>query len=51
MLDQIVLPGGFDQLMFVFMHGPMLDKYLEERYGDGFRAYAKKTKKLIPFVY
>jgi protein-S-isoprenylcysteine O-methyltransferase Ste14 len=38
-------------LMFIFMHIPMLDKYLEERYGDDFRAYAKKTKKLIPCIY
>ena len=30
---------------------PSLDKYLESKYGDSFRAYAGRTKKLIPFVY
>jgi protein-S-isoprenylcysteine O-methyltransferase Ste14 len=38
-------------VMFVFMHIPMLDKYLAERYGEQFDAYAARTKKLIPFVY
>lgn len=36
---------------FVFYHIPALDAYLEDRYGDAFRDYAKRTKKLIPFVY
>ncbi len=38
-------------LLFIYMHIPGLDAYLEERYGDEFRAYAKSTRKLIPFVY
>ncbi len=37
--------------MFVFMHIPALDAYLDKRYGEEFRAYAATTKKLIPFVY
>lgn len=36
---------------FVFMHIPALDVYLAQRYGDGFRAYAAKTAKFIPFIY
>ncbi|MCP3952609.1 MAG: DUF1295 domain-containing protein [Desulfobacterales bacterium] len=36
---------------FIVLQIPMLDKYLSERYGAEFREYAKKTKKLIPFVY
>jgi len=36
---------------FIFMHIPRLDKYLKERYGIQYEAYARKTKKLIPFVY
>ncbi len=38
-------------LMFVFFHIPGLDAYLSQRYGAEFDAYAKKTKRLIPFVY
>jgi steroid 5-alpha reductase family enzyme len=37
--------------MFIFVNIPMLDKYLAERYGDAFEQYAKKTAKLVPFVY
>ena len=37
--------------MFVFLHIPGLDRYLADRYGVEFTAYAAKTKKLIPFVY
>lgn len=36
---------------FIVLQIPMLDKHLSERYGAEFREYAKKTKKLIPFVY
>jgi protein-S-isoprenylcysteine O-methyltransferase Ste14 len=36
---------------FVFLHIPMLDRYLRERYGDEFVAWEQRTKKLIPFVY
>lgn len=38
-------------LTFVFYHIPGLDSYLEERYGEEFRKYTKKTKRFIPFVY
>ena len=36
---------------FVFNIIPSLDRYLERKYGDEFRYYAKKTKKLIPLIY
>ncbi len=36
---------------FIFYHIPGLDSYLEERYGDEFVEYSKKTKKFIPLVY
>jgi len=36
---------------FIFTHIPHLDKYLEERYGEEFKEYSSKTKKLIPFIY
>jgi protein-S-isoprenylcysteine O-methyltransferase Ste14 len=35
----------------VFLNVPALDRYLAERYGEEFQAYAARTKKLIPFVY
>jgi protein-S-isoprenylcysteine O-methyltransferase Ste14 len=38
-------------LGFVFLNIPALDRYLAERYGADFRAYAARTKKLIPFLY
>ena len=37
--------------MFIFVHIPGLDAYLAERYGASFEAYARRTKKFIPFVY
>jgi steroid 5-alpha reductase family enzyme len=36
---------------FIFFHIPGLDAYLENRYGENFIEYAKKTKKFIPFIY
>lgn len=36
---------------FAFYNIPMLDKHLKEKYGNGFEEYAKRTKKLIPFIY
>ena len=36
---------------FVFNIIPLLDKYLEKKYGGEFRDYRKKTKKLIPLIY
>jgi len=37
--------------LFVFWNIPALDKYLANRYKGQFEEYAKKTKKLIPFIY
>lgn len=36
---------------FIFNIIPSLDRYLENKYKDEFRAYAGKTKKLIPKIY
>ncbi|MEP6860135.1 MAG: DUF1295 domain-containing protein [Deltaproteobacteria bacterium] len=36
---------------FVFSQIPMLDKYLEEHYGDAYRTWARRTKRFVPFVY
>ncbi len=37
--------------LFLFVNIPMLDRYLAERYADEFPAYARRTKKFVPFVY
>lgn len=37
--------------MFVFFHIPALDRYLSARYGTEFDTYAKRTAKLVPFIY
>jgi steroid 5-alpha reductase family enzyme len=36
---------------FIFNIIPLLDRYLDKKYGDEFRDYSKKTKKLIPLIY
>ena len=36
---------------FVFFNIPELDKHLAKRYGTEFEAYAKGTRKFLPFVY
>lgn len=36
---------------FVYLNIPALDRYLAERYGEAFQAYAARTKKLVPFMY
>jgi steroid 5-alpha reductase family enzyme len=36
---------------FIFVNIPMLDGHLAEHYGEEFAAYARRTRKLIPFVY
>lgn len=41
----------FITAFFAFFNVPMLDKYLAEHYGTDFKAYAAKTKRLIPFVW
>jgi len=38
-------------LNFVFVIIPRLDKYLSDKYGEEFKAYAGKTKKFIPGIY
>lgn len=38
-------------LNFVFFIIPRLDKYLANKYGDEFKKYADRTKKLIPGIY
>ncbi|HEX8713258.1 MAG TPA: DUF1295 domain-containing protein [Terracidiphilus sp.] len=36
---------------FVFVNVPVLDAHLREHYGAEFDEYARRTRKLIPFVY
>jgi len=36
---------------FVFVNIPMLDSHLHDHYGDECDRYARRTRKLIPFVY
>jgi len=38
-------------LMFVFIHIPLLDRHLAQKYGAEFDAWARTTKKFIPFLY
>jgi protein-S-isoprenylcysteine O-methyltransferase Ste14 len=38
-------------LNFVFFIIPRLDKYLANKYGEEFKEYAGRTKKLIPGIY
>jgi protein-S-isoprenylcysteine O-methyltransferase Ste14 len=37
--------------MFIFVNIPMLDAYLASHYGAQFDEYARRTAKLIPFIY
>jgi len=36
---------------FVFSQIPELDRYLESHYGEPYRAWARRTKRFVPFVY
>jgi protein-S-isoprenylcysteine O-methyltransferase Ste14 len=36
---------------FVFVNVPVLDAHLREHYGEAFDEYARRTRKLIPFLY
>jgi len=36
---------------FVFVNIPQLSAYLELHYGDAYRAWAKRTARLVPFLY
>lgn len=38
-------------VLFIYYHIPPLDAYLSDRYGEEFRAYARKTAKFVPFLY
>lgn len=38
-------------LSFVFVHIPMLDQYLADRYGEDFRHYAGRTGRLFPGIW
>lgn len=38
-------------LNFVFFLIPSMDKYLEKKYGDEFKNYSARTKKLVPLIY
>jgi protein-S-isoprenylcysteine O-methyltransferase Ste14 len=38
-------------LGFVFVNIPMLDSHLRDHYGEAFDDYAKRTSKLIPYIY
>lgn len=36
---------------FAFANVPAQDRYLAERYGEEYKAYAERTRRLIPFIY
>jgi steroid 5-alpha reductase family enzyme len=42
----LLMLGGF-----VFVNIPVLDSHLHDHYGDAFDEYARRTRKLIPFIY
>lgn len=42
----VLMIGGF-----AFANVPAQDRYLAERYGDEYKAYADRTARLIPFIY
>ncbi|MCF4097041.1 DUF1295 domain-containing protein [Maritalea mediterranea] len=37
--------------LFAFYNVPMLDDYLRDRYGEQFKAYEARTKRLVPFIF
>lgn len=45
-----LIPLGL-ALFFAFFNVPQLDRHLAERYGEAFEAYARRTKRLVPFVW
>ncbi len=49
-IDMLIIPLIMT-VNFGFNIIPWLDKYLEKKYGEEFRDYRKKTKKLIPLIY
>jgi protein-S-isoprenylcysteine O-methyltransferase Ste14 len=36
---------------FILLNIPAQDRYLEERYGDEYHAYARTVKRFIPYIY
>jgi len=36
---------------FILINIPSLDRYLEERYSDEYRAYARTVKRFVPYIY
>jgi protein-S-isoprenylcysteine O-methyltransferase Ste14 len=38
-------------VFFAVFNVPALDKHLAQHYGQAFDEYARKTKRLIPFIY
>ena len=49
-LSMLVIPLIMT-INFVFNIIPSLDRYLEKKYGDEFRGYSQKTKKIVPWIY
>jgi protein-S-isoprenylcysteine O-methyltransferase Ste14 len=50
----VPLPFGVPIVLFSVFAGynaPKLDKHLAEHYGAELEAYARSTRKLIPFIY
>lgn len=45
------IPVLFIILNFILVQIPQLDDHLKIKYGQEFEAYARKTKKFIPFIY
>ena len=48
--SMLIIPFAM-ALNFVIFIIPSLDKYLENKYGDDFKEYAARTKKLVPGIY
>ncbi len=36
---------------FIFLNIPAQNRYLEDRYGDEYRVYARRVKRFVPYVY
>jgi len=49
-MELLIIPGIM-AFGFLFENIPALDRYLEERYGDDYRNYARTVKRFIPYVY
>ena len=54
MVTHSIVPSVIPLIMmvnFIFNIIPLLDRYLEKKYGVEFYEYARKTKKFIPLIY